>query len=296
MASTEAQQILEVVKTQIAPLFAASVPVLQQRATFNGMGEQAQLPEGVTCTDVILGGISCDEVVPDVIESDTIVLYFHGGGNCLGTAASYRGLTTRLAVEGACKVLTVDYALAPENPFPKPLNDCYSVYCALLDSGIDASKIIIGGDSTGGGLVGSILLKLKAEDKALPKSAIMISPRTDFTMSCESFYGNKEIDPWLTPELLEFLGGVYTDGHDKTDPLVSPLLGDLSNLPPLLIHVGSLEILLDDSVEFAKKVNEAGGNAEIKVWDDLWHVFQFFAPAVPEANQALAEIGKFIKQ
>lgn len=294
MASAEAKQLFQVVKEQVAPLFSVEVPLAQQRTTFEGMGAQAVIPEGVSFEELHINNVPCDKVIPKEVVSNKTVLFFHGGGNAMGSPKSYRGLTSRIAEAANCQLIAPDFRLVPEHAFPANVDDALAAYEGLLDSGVSADKIVLGGDSSGGGMVLALMQTLKAKNLPMPKAGFLYSPWTDATSSGESFYGNKELDPWITPELMLHNAEQYAGETAKDNPLVSPLLGDLSDLPPLLVHVGSHEILKSDAVRLVEKVKEAGGEVEFKEWEDLWHVFQFFAPALPEANSAIAETAAFV--
>lgn len=294
MVSTEAKQLFEVVKNQIAPLFSVEVPLETQRETFAGMAAQAVIPEGITFEQVTYGSVPCEIVKPAKITSEKTVLYLHGGGHAMGSPTSYRSLTSRIAGEAGCAVYVPDFRLVPENPFPAGLEDAIETYKGMLSDGIRADKIVFGGDSSGGGLVVSLLLKLKELNLALPQSAFMYSPWTDITSSGDSFEGRSDLDPWLTPALMRNNADQFAGDTPKDDPILSPLFADLSDLPPMLIHVGTHEILHSDATRLAEKVTSVGGTVECKEWEELWHFFQFFAPALPEANQAIGETATFI--
>jgi acetyl esterase/lipase len=195
------------------------------------------------------------------------------------------------------RVLIIDYRLAPENPFPAALEDALASYHWLLAQGFTAGQIVIGGDSAGGGLALATALCLREAGQMLPAALFLLSPWTDLTFSGESHRTLKKIDPIFGGESgsLEF-GPAYLGVDDPTNPLISPLFADLHDLPPTLIQVGSDEILLDDSTRLEVKLKSSEVVTKLEIWEGMWHVFQIFAPYVPEAQQAICQVGDFINK
>lgn len=244
-------------------------------------------------------GVSCEWVTTPESDPDRRLLYIHGGAWMSGSAASYRPLTSRLASATGCSVLAVDYRLAPENPFPAGLEDCLMAYRWMLDnrpSGArNASNVFIAGDSAGGNLTFATLLSLRDAGDRMPDAAVPISAATDFTASGESCKTRVDVDPIIEAARVGSTGKGYFGDGDPKNPLLSPLFADLSGLPPLLIHVGDAETLLDDSTRIAAKAKEAGVDATLEVWPEMPHVFHVFAPYLPESTRAIAQIGEFIR-
>lgn len=239
-------------------------------------------------------GIPAEWVMaPNAVE-DRVFLYLHGGAYIMGSCNTHRYLASKLSRSTAARVLVPEYRLAPENPFPAAIEDALKVYRWLISSGISPDKIIIGGDSAGGGLTLATLLSLKDEDEALPALAVLLSPWTDMEGTGESMETRVDSDPWLSPEASRATPALYIRDLDLRHPLVSPIYADLSGLPSMLVHVGNDEILLSDSARLVDRARAAGVEVTFKVWDEMWHVFQTFA--IPEAQQSIDEIGEFVQK
>jgi acetyl esterase/lipase len=194
------------------------------------------------------------------------------------------------------RVLLIDYRLAPEHPFPAALEDAAVGYQWLLAQGIPPSQIVIGGDSAGGGLALSTLLRLRDHAIALPAAGVLLSPWADLTMSGPSMQTRAEIDPLCSEAALRRAAHWYLAGADPTHPLASPVFADPQGLPPLLIQVGDHEVLLSDATRLAEQAQARGIEIVVEVWDELWHVFQSWASALPEARGAIEHIGTFIRR
>jgi len=250
------------------------------------------LPEGATRNDFERNGIQhCHISAPDV-RNDRGVLYLHGGGYVLGSLDTHAELMARVAASCRAPVLGVDYRLAPEHPYPAAIEDALASYEHLIDAGIKPEAIVLAGDSAGGGLALALLLKLKELGKPMPAGAVLFSPWSDLTGSGDSVKSRMDVDPMITPEMLNPMAELYLSGTDAGTALASPLFGDLTGLPPLLIQVGDHEILLDDSTRLAKAAQAAGVESEIEIFDGGFHVFQN-QPHLPESADALAAMGKF---
>lgn len=272
---------------------------LTVEAIRNGLDQLAamtKLPKDVKCELIDVGGVSAEWVsTPNAVENH-VILYLHGGGWVAGSINTHRGLVARISRSSKARVLIIDYRLAPEHPFPAGLDDCITAYKWLLSKGIKSENIVIAGDSAGGNLTLASLIKLRDDGITLPVAAVCLSPGTDATLSSESFKTKAEIDPFLTQEGIELMRSQYIEDKDRKNPLVSPLFADLQGLPPLLIHVGSSEILLDDSVRFAKRAKEAGVDVTLEIWEDMIHVFHAFAEWSPESQQAIEKVAEFIQK
>jgi epsilon-lactone hydrolase len=239
-------------------------------------------------------GIPAEWVVAPNAVDGRAFLYLHGGAYIMGSLNTHRDLAAKLSRSTATRVLVIDYRLAPENPFPAAVEDAVKSYRWLVSSGIAPEQIVIGGDSAGGGLTLATLLSLKDAGDTLPASAVLLSPWTDLEGTGESMETRKEVDPWLSPDATRVTPAMYIRDLDIRHPLVSPIYANLDRLPPLLVHVGNDEILLEDSVRLVERARAAGVEVSFKVWDDMWHVFQSFQ--IPEAAQAIEEIGEFVFQ
>lgn len=253
------------------------------------------LPDGTTLQRLTAGGVPAEWLTRDDGVAGRVVLYLHGGGYQLGSPRSHRRLAARLGIAARGDVLVPDYRLAPEHSFPAALHDARAAYRWLLDTrGIDPAAIVVAGDSAGGGLSAALLLSLKDGGDPLPAGAVLLAPWLDLAMTGESMASRRAVDFILTPEHLRQGALAYAGGRSLDDPLLSPLYGDLSGLPPLLVQVGDDDLLVDDAVRFVNEANEAGAEVRFDVWGDMPHVFQAFDGIVPEADQALHDIATWV--
>jgi monoterpene epsilon-lactone hydrolase len=226
--------------------------------------------------------------------SHRTIYYLHGGGYISGSAKSCRPITATLSRELKARVFGLDYRLAPEQLFPAGLDDAVAGYRWLLASGIDSQSIAIVGDSAGGGLTLAVALRIRDAGEPLPACLVCLSPWTDMTGESDSLITNSRRDSMFVREDIERYASVYLGDHSRIDPLASPLLADLSGLPPLLIQVGRDEVLLDDARNLHLKVMAAGGSSELHIYDDVPHGWHYGAPFVPETRQALREVAEFV--
>jgi acetyl esterase/lipase len=251
------------------------------------------VPEGVQVKKLAVEGIPAEWIHPPTEEEGNTLLYLHGGGYAICGPDTHRGLVARLAGAAKAKALLLDYRLAPEHPFPAAVEDAYAAYKWLLAEGVDPSRLTIAGDSAGGGLTLALLMKLRDAGEPLPAGAALLSPWTDLAMSGLSHITHGKLDPMLSLQATLTAARHYLQGTSPTEPLASPLYGSFERLPPLLIHVGANEILLDDSRRVAEKALAADVNVELRIWPGLPHVFQAF-PQLPEARTSMAELGAFL--
>ncbi|WP_194898004.1 alpha/beta hydrolase [Catenulispora pinisilvae] len=270
--------------------------VAEQRTIFHEMIASAPLPDDVSAKQDELGGVPVVIVETSQLDPSAVLLYLHGGAYALGSAPDSVGLASDLARRVGARAISVDYRLAPEHPFPAAVDDAVAAYRALLDQGVPSSRIAFVGESAGGGLVAATLVALKDAGVPLPSSAAVFSPWTDLTVSGPSATGKAALDPALTPEALRTRARDYLGVRDPATPLASPIFADLTGLPPLLIQVGSHEILLDDAVRLAARAGEHDVPVELQVWPEVPHVFQGFAAILDDADQALNSAAAFIKR
>jgi monoterpene epsilon-lactone hydrolase len=246
------------------------------------------------------GNVPGEWIVPKNAPADRVLLYMHGGGFVFGSLISHRAMVARLACAAGARAFSVDYRLAPEHPFPAALEDCANAFHGLLTDGWKAGQIVVAGDSAGGNLALALILALRNEGAPLPAAAVCISPVTDMLWTGASMRAKAGVDPIFPAGASAPLGSIihseYIGSADPRNPLISPLYGDMHGMPPVLFHVGEDEVLLDDSVRQAERARAAGGRAELVVWKGMWHVFQAFAPFVPEASQSIRQIGEFIRK
>ncbi|GAB4578379.1 MAG: alpha/beta hydrolase [Anaerolineales bacterium] len=237
--------------------------------------------------------IPCEWLLPNEKPPEPVILYLHGGGWVLGWYNNHRWMAAHLGQTAHCRVLAVDYRLAPEHPFPAALEDCVAAYRWLLNSGVSPNHIILAGDSAGGNLTLTTALALRERGEPLPAALVCLSPVTDLAHTGETFFTQK--DPMMTPKFAIRLMDHYAGSNPKTLPLLSPLYAELAGLPPLLIQVGEEELLLSDAVRFADKAKQAGVKTTLEIWPRMWHVFQMFVPYLPEAQEAVEQVGKFVR-
>lgn len=247
-------------------------------------------------TNVDAGGVPAAWIVPADAVPGRVILYAHGGSYNSGSITSHIPLTGNIALAAQARLLAVDYRLAPEHPFPAALEDALSAYRWLLAQNIDPKRIVLAGDSAGGGLMLALILSLRDSGTPLPAAAACLSPWTDLTCSGESWTKNAKTDFMLKLIPTMQAAEIYLRDADPHNSLASPLFGDLHNLPPILLQVGSNEIILSDSVQFAEKAKSAGVDVTFDVWDGMQHEWQYAASLLPEARQALARIGEFISK
>ncbi len=252
---------------------------------------KVKIPDGVSTEDVIISNMSCMLSIPRGASQDECIMYLHGGGYTFGGGAYMRRNGINFADEFGVRTLSVEYRLAPENKFPAALDDALSAYEYLLER-YSPSKIVIIGDSAGGGLAFSLVHKLKQIGKPLPKAIVAFSPWTDLLSRGESHITNKSKD-LIFSRNMDF-ASEYASPDDYENPLVSPIYGSFNGFPPILIIVGGDEILLSDSLDLAEKAHKEGVNVEVQVWNRMFHVFPVFGKSVPEAARALRYVTHFI--
>lgn len=263
--------------------------IAQTRAGLDRFGASVKPARGQRRESGQLGGVATE--FTRIAAPRGIVYYCHGGGYIVGSPLAYRRFANRLVTATGYDMAIIDYRLAPEHPFPAAPDDALAGYRALIDSGHDPRQIVIAGDSAGGNLALVTLLRIKESGLPLPSGAVLLSPWTDLTGSGDSVRGNAEADPMLPANRIAEAAAMYARDHDLAHPHVSPLFGDFAGLPPVAIHVGSTEILLDD----ARRVAQRMSDAQIKVWKEMPHVFPIFADVLPEGRRAINYISAFIE-
>lgn len=290
MASEQLQQVLGMFK-EMGERMGAAKDINAMRAIMI----DTPIPSGVSCSPVEAGGVSAEWHVADGVDKNRVILYVHGGGYVMGSAGSHRDMTGRLSRAAGARVLSLNYRLAPEHPFPAPVDDAVAAYGWLLDQGIRPANIAIAGDSAGGGLALATLLAIRDAAKPLPAAGVGISAWVDMEGTGESMTTRAAADPVVQKEGLLGMAKLYLGGADPKNPLAAPLHANLAGLPPLLLQVGDAETLLDDSTRFAERARKADVDVTLKVWDKMPHVWHMFAPILPEGQQAIDQIGTFFK-
>jgi phosphinothricin tripeptide acetyl hydrolase len=292
------QRGIHVVRQHLAKLPPSSALTIEQRRAQYDRAERV-FP---TPADVKIQRVSTPErpaewLEPPGVSGDTgVVLYLHGGGYVIGSPRSHRHLAAAIARAAGARALTLDYRLAPEHPFPAALDDAIAAYRWLLGQGIAPERVVLAGDSAGGGLTVATLLALRDRGLPRPAAGVCISPWVDLTCSGKSYATKAASDPIVTHDIITALAEAYVgSGGDRKAPLASPLYADLRDLPPLLVQVGSEEVLLDDALGLGARARAAGVDATVEEWPAMIHVWHWFLPMLDEADQAVAVIGKFVR-
>jgi epsilon-lactone hydrolase len=296
MPSEELQQVIALLRATSAQT-PADETFAEGRERLDQSGVLFAVPDEVEVTPVRVAGVSCERFHPTTGSGDPtggLVLYHHGGAYTAGSLDSHRSLTARMALASGCDLLSVDYRLAPEHPHPAGLQDARAVYHQVLADGTAPGRLVVGGDSAGAGLATALLLSLRDNDEPLPAGAVLLSPWLDLTLTSDSITSRAAEEPMLRVGSLARSAEAYAGG-DLRRPLVSPVFADLSGLPPLLVLVGTAEILLDDSRTFADRARSAGVEVDLDVEQGLIHVWPFI-DGVPEAATAMARIGTWARR
>lgn len=269
---------------------------LDRRKAAAEFEDNFQAPPGLQIEETVFAGMKAEWLSPTGAARAPVLLHFHGGGYVMGVPSSSRGITSALALGANLRVLSVDYALGPEQPFPAAVNDGVKAYRALLESGIEPGQIAIAGESAGGGLTVATLLAARDAALPMPACAIPMSPWTDLTCDTPSYKAKAASDPFLTQNSIGGMAQAYLNGADPRHPLASPNYADLKGLPPLLIQVGTEEVLLEDSRILDEHARQAGVDSTLEVWEDMIHVFQMFHPLLPEGKQAIENCVRFLNK
>lgn len=271
-----------------------SIPKLREEVE-KGAGFFGKVPTGIELSPVSIGALHAEWLRPAGTTMDRVILYFHGGGYAVGSCKAHRGIVAKFVKGSGIGALVFDYRLAPEHPFPAALEDAVSAYQWLLAQGVPPEHVAFIGDSAGGGLCLATLLALRDQGIPLPAAAVALSPWTDLKNSGESWDTNAMLDTLCWKEAQTVFAEYYAGDTDPSHPWMSPLYGDLQNLPPLLLYVGGHELLRDDATRFAKKAEEAGVDVKLTIGDGLFHCYPACAPLFPEATQAMTEICAFVR-
>lgn len=284
----------------LAELRAGPSPVGLSVAAYRALDEEfiaslPPIPDDVQVATDTLAGLPVDRYTPAAGDVPRTLLYLHGGGYMSGSRRFYRDVAARLARACAARVVVPEYRLAPEHPFPAAVEDALAVYHALTTEWLAPGRIVVGGDSAGGGLAVALLVALRDGGMPAPAAGLLLSPWVDLTCASTSVMTNAATDPILSGELLRWMAHLYLQGQDPQTPLASPLFADLTGLPPLLVHVGSTETLLDDALRVAERARMAGVDVTLEVWDEMVHVWHQFAWRLPEGQQAIDRIGAWVQ-
>jgi len=291
MASPQLQQAIDLMEA-LASRIGASTE--EMRAAYE---EIVPGPEpDIKSEPVSANGVKAEWITAPGAATDRAVLYLHGGGYVMGSLNTHRDLMGRISRAAQARVLGLDYRLAPEHPFPAAVDDAVAGYRFLLAQGLRPARIAVAGDSAGGGLTLATLVAARDAGLPMPAGAVCLSPWVDLEGIGESMKTRADVDPVASPEGIGMLAQAYLAGKDLRTPLAAPLYADFKGLPPLLIQVGDHEVLLDDSTRVADRARAAKIKVTLEVWPEMIHVWQAFASFLPEGQQAIEGIGKFIRE
>ena len=269
--------------------------ISEMRANTDARGRAFGLPKDVTVTPVSANGVQAEWTATPDAATDAALLYVHGGGYVIGSLDSHRHMVAELGRASGIRALSLGYRLAPEHRFPAAVEDTVAAYRFLLSSGIRPNRIVIGGDSAGGGLVVGAMLAIK--DAGLPACAAgwCISPWVDMEALGASFTDRADTDPNVQKQTILFMAEQYMGSADRRSPYAAPIYGDLKGLPPLLIQVGACETLLDDSIQLARKAGMADVPVDLQIWPAMIHIWHIFHPVLGAGRRAIAAGGAFVK-
>jgi epsilon-lactone hydrolase len=295
MASKELERAIELQRSVFQEFSAAQTPV-EFRSIYSRFLEQFGPPSDVAIQPVNAGSVPAEWVIPPGATAGRTLLYLHGGGYVVGAPKDYRAMVSHIAREAQAQALTIDYRLAPENPHPAAVEDAVAAYRWLLGNGVEPGRIVLGGDSAGGGLTVATLVSLRDRGDRLPAAGVCICPWVDLEITGKSMDTNADADPLVKRDVVTNMAAAYLQGQNPRTPLASPLHADLKGLPPLLIQVGTAETLLDDASRLAERARSAGVDVTYDAWPDMIHVWQGFGSFLPEGRQAIKRIGEFIRR
>jgi epsilon-lactone hydrolase len=296
MPSHEMQEAIEALRDRRSSGAGQAPPTLEERRVTFVPGDRLHpLPDDVVLTDVTAGGVPAHWLTAPGTDAGRVLLFLHGGGYEFGSVRSDGELAARLGRAGGMRVLFLEYRLAPEHPFPAAIDDVLAAWRWLrTDEGVSAGSMAVAGDSAGGGLSVALLVATRDAGEALPAAAVLMSPTVDLTSSGASMTERADQDPISTPAMLRQFASDYLAGADPETPLASPLFASLSGLPPLLVQVGTADVLLSDSERLATAATEAGVDVTLQVGEGLPHVYQLLL-GTPEAAAATEQIGRFLR-
>ncbi len=291
MASAEARAELERLFAGKSP--DPPLPVL--RREWEAAARLEVLPRESRFSRITIGDLCCEWMEMPRVPRDRAFLLLHGGGFNAGSPRTHRRLASHLSRATHMRVLTPEYRLAPEHPFPAAVKDALSAYGWLLSQGIAAEEIVVGGDSAGGGLAVSMLLALREAGAKMPFAAVLMSPWVDLTISRPSYRTNRKYDACVVLEDLQRAASWYAGDRDPADPMLSPIFADLSGLPPMLIHAAADEMMADEARLLAERAAAAGVETSLRIFDGVWHAFHGAGMEIPESRQAIDEIGTYLR-
>ena len=268
----------------------------QLREETKTAGALIPLPDNTKFERILAGNVYAEWITCGDVDINKTFMFIHGGGYYRGSIAATRATVARISAEAKVRCLSIEYRLAPEHPFPAAIDDTYTAYNWLLKEGMDPKNIIVSGQSAGGGLCLALLLKIKENNGFQPKGAVAISPWTDLSQSGKTMITNANIDPVISKKYLDRMANLYLSQASNILPLASPLYGDLSGLPNLLVQVGSAETMLDDSKRFVERAKHANVDVQIEIWENMFHGWHGSAHILKDAEEAIKSIGVFCRK
>ncbi len=292
MSIAQLEKVIELLTARDRP---ENPTIEDSRAGFEKLARVVGGKTPASVRQVDAGGVPAELVSSESASGDTAVLYLHGGGYVIGSPRTHREFARRLSAASRAQVLVIDYRLAPENPFPAPVEDAVSAYRWLLSEGYAPERLSIAGDSAGGGLTAATLVSIRDQGLPLPACGVCLSPWVDMEGLGDSMTSRADRDPMVQREGLVGMAGVYLADADPRSPLAAPMYADLKGLPPLLIQVGGSETLFDDAVRLDKKARSAGIATTFEEWDEMIHVWHLFAPMLDEGQQAIERMAEFMR-
>jgi phosphinothricin tripeptide acetyl hydrolase len=270
-------------------------PIQEQRRQMDEAMAALLPPEGFSFNTAHAGGVPAEWIRYEGAPADRVIYYLHGGGYTMGSPATHQQMVAFMSRAAGVPVLSLDYRLAPEHPFPAAVEDGVAGYRWLIKQGVDPSKIVIAGDSAGGGLTAATLVALRDGGVPLPAAGVCISPWADLTGLSETYTTHAERDPMISIPGIKAMASLYLSGRDAKTPLASPVFADLTGLPPILIQVGSEEVLLGDALALDRKAKTCGVDSTLEVWPEMIHVWHFFSITLKEGRDAIDRIGEYVK-
>jgi acetyl esterase/lipase len=291
MASAELKMILDFLRANPVQ---AEASIEQRRSEMTTGFTQFQVAADVHCQPVDAGGVPAEWITAPGAQPEKVIYYLHGGGYVMGSINTHREMVSRLSRAAGARALLIDYRLAPENQFPAALEDAMTAYRWLLSTGVKPNKLVIAGESAGGGLTVATLMALRDSQVPLPAAGICMSPWVDMECLGKSIVTKSSIDPMVRQNDLKMYVKAYLGDADRRTPLAAPIYGNLKGLPPLLIQVGTAEILFDDATRLAERARLDSVDVVFEPWEEMIHMWHMF-PMLPEGNQAIERIAEFMR-
>jgi len=294
MSQQQLQAIVEMLRSQ--PVVSPDASVQEARAGFEQIASMFPIDADIKREAVGAGGVKAEWVSAPDAEAGRALLYLHGGGYVIGSINTHRSLAARISRASKARVLVIDYRLAPEHPHPAAVDDSVASYRWMLGQGLQPARIVVAGDSAGGGLTVATLVAIRDAKLPLPAAGACLSPWVDLEGIGESMTKKADVDPIVQKAGLLQMAAAYLGGKDPRTPLAAPLYADLTGLPPLLIQVGTAETLLDDASRLAERARKAGVTVNYESSESMIHVWHLFAPMLDEGQQAIDRIGEFVRR